>query len=277
MSSPGLERANDMFRRSHNWLGFTRCMILVVTIVCIGQMGAEPMVFALNLTPSPAVAPGVDAFPRLAAAPGDRAANRINLALSRADERVRSAVKECRQSAQEGLQPGETIRMDWTRAISVTMRGPHFLSLVAADSWQCGGMYPNDEQFALVYDLTTGAPVNWSRPLPAALVRETSRVTAEDGTVVGTVSSPELHGLYFNGVYSCKTLADPGLAFTIWPDARTAGIAIQPFQGFFPHVDEACAVDWTIPLSVLRKLGVRHELMDAIEEAHRQGLYDSQQ
>lgn len=242
----------------------------MVIVLCVGRLGAEPTASALNLRPSPAIAPGVAAFPRLVAAPGDRAADRINQALGRADERVRRAAKDCR------TQDGQ--KTDWTRTISVTMRGPHFLSLVAADSWFCGGAYPDSDQFPLVYDLTSSAPVNWSRLFPTALVRKTGTETAGDGTVVGTVSSPELHGLYLKGHNSssecAEALADPSLAFTLWPSARTAGITIQPFG--LPHAVTACASDWTIPLSVLRKLNVRHELLDAIAEAHGQGLYDSQ-
>ena len=121
------------------------CMVLVATVFCTSQMWAEPTACALSLMPSLAIAPGVAAFPRLVAAPGDQAANRINQALVRVDERIRKAAKDC---STEGGQAG------WKRTISVTMRGPHFLSLVAFDSWFCGGAHPDDDQFPLVYDLT---------------------------------------------------------------------------------------------------------------------------
>jgi len=243
-------------------------------VLCIGQVSAESTVCALTLRASPAIGHGVAALPRLVAAPGDRAAARINQALSRADERVHKA--DC-----TGEIDGE--QMDWTRTISVTMRGPHFLSLVVADVWFCGGAHPDYDQFPLVYDLSTGAPVNWSRLLPAALVQETGTDTASDGTVVGTVSSPKLHDLYLKGVNSAPdidhdcddVLANPDLRFTVWPSARTAGITIKPFG--LPHVVAGCGSEWTVPLSVLRKLNARHELLDAIEVAHSQGWYESQQ
>jgi hypothetical protein len=159
------------------------------------------------------------------------------------------------------------------------MRGPHFLSLVAVDSWFCGGAHPDDDQFPLVYDLSNGTPVNWSRLLPITLVQKTGTETAGDGTVVGTVSSPKIHDLYLKGYKNdsdcAEALSDPGLAFTVWPSARAMGLTIQPFG--LPHVVAACANESTIPSSVLRSLNVRHELLDDIEEAHKEGLYDSQQ
>lgn len=159
------------------------------------------------------------------------------------------------------------------------MRGPHFLSLVATDSWFCGGAHPDDDQFPLVYDLTTGTPLNWSRFLPAVLVQKTGIETAGDGTVVGTVSSPKLHELYLKGYKNdpdcAEAIKDPDLPFTLWPSAPTEGITIQPFG--LPHAVAACAGEVTIPLSVLRTLSVRHELLGAIEDAHEQGLYDPQQ
>src|SRR5438105_4089957 len=95
--------------------------------------------------------------------------------------------------------PSVSRKRDWTRTISVAMRGPRFLSLVAADSWFCGGAYPDTDRFSLVYNLSTGAPVDWSKLFPTALVRKTGTDTAGDGTVVSTVSSPEVHGLYLKG------------------------------------------------------------------------------
>lgn len=225
---------------------------------------------AVQLTPSPAVAPDVAAFPRLVAAPHDRAAARINQALVRADARVRGAAQSC-------LAAGPSAATDnkpwWTRKVSVAMRGPAYLALVAADDWFCGGAYPNTGQVALVYDLRTGAPVNWARLLPASMVRATGTDTADDGTIVGTLASPALAEMYVKELIRedpdlavCKdALTDP--SFVLWPDAKHDGLGIAPFG--LPHVIAACGTEIVIPTSTLRTLGVSPRLLEAIDAAHR--------
>jgi hypothetical protein len=156
------------------------------------------------------------------------------------------------------------------------MRGPRFLSLVVGDSWSCGGAHPDSDGFSLVYDLTTGAPVNWARFLPKNLVQKFGTDTAGDGTVVGTLTSSALQALYLKKPDTdpdCHDpLADPSLTFVIWPDASLPGLAIQPFS--LPHAVAACADAWTIPLPMLKQLGIKPELVDALEQAHAQGLFD---
>lgn len=135
-------------------------------------VSAEPVV----LKPSPALATDTDAFPRLIAAPGTdtRATERINRALAQGDARARKAVAECHATGGKDS--------EWTRTIEVTMRGPRYLSLLATDNFSCGGPHPDYSLVALVYDLATGAPVNWKRLLPAALAQDTRTDTAGDGT-----------------------------------------------------------------------------------------------
>lgn len=146
---------------------------------------AEPIV----LKPSPVLAPGLDAFPRLVETPGSRTAKRINRALAQGDARVQEAAKECHLGAEEAAardgRPVGGEDGDWSRTITVTMRGPRYLSLLATDGWFCGGAHPDNSMVALVYDLAAGAPVNWKRLLPAALAQDTTTDTAGDGTVLG--------------------------------------------------------------------------------------------
>ncbi len=217
------------------------------------------------------------AFPRLVAAFGDKAAERINQALDRRDRQVQSAAKDCRSNSDR---PADAM---WSRVISVAMRGPRYLSLVADDSWYCGGAYPDFSLLVLVYDLNTGSPVNWSRLLPASLIQGTSLDSAGDGTQIGVVSSRALQALYLKAKISdpkdpldpeCKdVLSNPGLKFNIWPDGKGDGLALET-EGL-AHVVAACGSDSVIVATLtLRKLGVQPALLDAIDTAHARGWYD---
>jgi hypothetical protein len=222
----------------------------------------------VQLTPTAAIAPDLAAFPRIEAAP-DEAAARINHALAAADDRSRAFVKDC--AAQEGEDPTSV-----TRTIMVTMRGPRYLSFVANDSFDCHGAHPDTDTVALVYDLKTGAPVNWGAVLPATLAGKARLDEAGDGTRIGMTSSPVLQRLYLKGHEidpDCiEPLSEPGLEFILWPDAEQGGLAIQPAS--LPHVVAACGDRATIPLARLRQLGVKTGLIDAIQTAHDQHLYE---
>lgn len=256
-----------------------RIALLAATLaVCAGTRGmAATPAHAPRLLSSAALAHGIDAFPRLAAPAGDRTAQRINRALDRADARMRSAAKSCLASS--GPAAGD--KPSWNRSVSVTMRGPRYLSLIAADDFYCGGAYPDTGRLALVYDLETGAPVNWAHLLPPLLTQKPGTDTAEDGTIIGTLSSPALKALYVRAAARqespddgcAQVLADPGngLSFILWPDAEEDGLAVLPFG--LPHAVAACGPDIVIPTAALRKLGANPRLLDAIDTAHREGLY----
>ena len=114
----------------------------------------------VTLTGQPDLKPGIAAMPQIAA-PADDAERRINAALRRLDGNVRKAAQACR--AEGG--PNSS----WERTIRTPMRGPGFLSVVIVDNAFCGGAHPNVSTMAIVYDLATGAPVDWTALLPATL------------------------------------------------------------------------------------------------------------
>lgn len=246
---------------------FGRAFLLAIAAAICGQAVAADS--GVQLTPSAAVAPDLAAFPRIAASSDDAAA-RINRALAAADQRSRAFVKEC--AAQEGEGPTSV-----TRTIAVTMRGPRYLSFVANDYFDCRGAHPNTDTVALVYDLKTGAPVNWSALLPAALVGKASLDTAGDGTRIGIASSPLLQQLYLKehkiDPECLEPLSEPGMQFILWPDAEQPGLVIQPAS--LPHVVAACGDSATISLTRLRQLGGKAELVDAIQAAHDEHLYEA--
>lgn len=227
---------------------------------------------SVRLLPQPDIVPKLQAFPHVAA-PEDAQTQRINKALIAANSRARQAAQDCRAQA-------EPARTDpdgsgWERTITVTMRGPRYLAMEASETWYCGTAYPNAANFALAYDLRTGAPLNWQRLLPKALVQSVALDNAGDGTRLGVVASPALSALYlrYAGVeHDCvAALHDTALQFMPWPDAQHDGIALAPSG--LPHVIAACGPDAVIPLPEARRLGVSPTLLDAIESAHRMGLW----
>ncbi len=237
--------------------------------------GPAAAAVAAQLRPMPDVAPGVAAFPRLVAPPGDRAATRINAALAKADARAKIAAAGCLPSKAEG-------RDGWTRRITVTMRGPGYLSLLANDAWDCGA-YPDNDQVALVYDLRTGAPVYWARLLPRGMLQGATTNTAGDDTTEGLVTSHVLAAA-FRKIGSgdggldkqcAEVLSDTGqwgpLAFELWPDAQANGLALE--VPTLPHVVAACGAPAVIPAAELRKLGVGPVLLGPLATAHRDGLH----
>ncbi|MBV8474120.1 MAG: hypothetical protein JO107_02430 [Hyphomicrobiales bacterium] len=210
----------------------------------------------IALTAPAPLAAGVDAFPKLSA--HDAIAGKINAALVKLDQRVRKARAECFTSKDA----------DWSRSISVTLRGPRFLSYLVADSMSCGGPHPDASIFALVYDLKNGAPVDWAALLPKSLVERTSLATAADGAAIGVVASKTLTSLYVAGLGKdtdpdCKqALSETDLDFVVWPDAEAKGLDIQTVS--LPHVVQACADVVTIGVEKLRELGVAPSLIEAL-------------
>jgi hypothetical protein len=234
--------------------------ILAASLVAGSGRTAEP----IRLTPQPSLGAGLAAFPRIAAADG-AASQRINQALTAGDARVRAAAKDCRANASD---PKDA---DWQRTVTVAMRGPGYLALVASDDLFCGGAHPDAGSFALTYDLRTGAPLNWERLLPKTLAGKATLDSAADGTRLGVLASPALTALYLKlskpDADCTPALRDTGLQFILWPDAVRGGVAMQPSD--LPHVIAACGPDVVIPLATLRTLGVEPALLDAIAAGHQ--------
>jgi hypothetical protein len=198
---------------------------------------------------------------------------RINQGLAEADSRARDAAKSCEADARDAKVDSKDPA--WQRSVTVAMRGPAYLSLVASDAWYCGGAYPDADSFALAYDLRTGAPLNWARLLPKTLVGTASLDTAGDGTRIGVAASPALTKLYLTllkpDADCASALREGELQFMLWPDAARAGVAMRPSG--LAHAIAACGDDAVIPLATLRTLGAEPALLDAIEAGHRDGLF----
>lgn len=241
---------------------------------------------ALRLRVPPEVVRGVAAMPKIRD-PADDAGRRINAALGRLDASVRKAAGACR--AEGGA------HSSWERSVVAPMRGPRFLALAITDSSFCGGAHPNVGTMAIVYDLTTGAPIDWTALLPASLTGTVALDTGADGTRMVTLASRRLHALYLaayrpragtsgSGEKSesdqrsrsdgdeeaCReavtnTSGERPPAMMAWPDAKAGGLAVQ-FD--LPHAVQACADIVVIPTATLRQDGASSVLTDAIDAAH---------
>ncbi len=244
--------------------------------------GAVSAAEGVRLVAQPDLAPRVAAFPRLA--PGEPQATRTNKALDAADARVKIAADECRSqigiSSTGGLLAGSSLdegrTLEWTRRIAVAMRGPRYLALVTDDYADCGGLHPNDDSFALTYDLRTGQPPNWSALLPKSLVQKPTVEQAMDETSLGMVTSPALKSIYLAAARKAAAALTPNCLevllelagpFMLWPDAKQGGVVVQPSR--LAHAAAACGVPALIGIDILRQRGVQPALLDAIATAHR--------
>ncbi len=242
-------------------------------LVCgaaMGQAGAPVARGPVTLRVVPAPYREIASLPRLV--PGGEVtpavADKVNAALKKLDVSAAAAALDCRKSYRE--QQHKTDFADWNRTIDVTMRGPRFLSMVATDSFFCGGMYPNDGIILpLVYDLTTGSPVNWLKYLPAGAKSDLGN--SADGAKMGVVVWPVLAALARKDAEKdCQQAFDDSgeaVQFALWLDVRQGAIEAQPVS--FPHAMAACADAVEIDIAAARRMGFAAELVDALEAGQR--------
>lgn len=245
---------------------------LAMAAACLAfALGAASAEAALALKAQPALGKQTDALPRIVGTSAN--IRKINAALARGDARLAKAIADCRESAKSMEAPG----WSWNRQASAPMRGPGFISIVAHDDYDCGGAHPDGSTLALTYDLSTGAPINWSHYLPAGLVGQTDRSTASDGAVIGVVTSPELISWYrvvaikqSDGALEpeCREVIENDVtSLILWIDAKRGGVTMEAAN--LPHVTAACNVTALMPLAELRARHASRKLIDAIDTAHR--------
>lgn len=239
--------------------------------VVLAMLVVTPMA-SLHMTVPRPVMREVAAYPQIAV-PADDAQRRINAAVARLDARVRLAARDC--VTESMARTGE-----WKRTVTVTMRGPRFVSYLVDDYVDCGGAHPDEGHSAIVYDLMTGAPVDWTQLLPATLTGKLDLVDGADQVKVVTLASLRLFAMYRAGYRhdsgdaaedkDCRDAISgagesgppPMLA---WLDAKTGGLAVQ-FD--LPHAAQACSEPVVIPVAVLRREGASSQLVTALTAAH---------
>ena len=246
--------------------------LLPLAILCACLAAAGPALAAdrvVSLTRPKPIRKDLQAFPRIAH-PIDLAEQRINAALTQLDNRVRKSAATCKG---EDGKPG-----DWERSIDVPMTGPGFVSYSFGDSMYCGGAYPDFESSAIVYDLKTGRPVDWTDLLPPTLTGKVELAPQPDGARMVTLASKRLNDLFLAGYDrqrgddpECKaavrSAGDTGLPpMTVWLDSKLGGLVVQVH---LRHAVQACGEDIVIPTSVLRDEGAKPALLTALSAAHK--------
>jgi len=234
--------------------------------LALGLAATSAQAETLAFTQPPALAKGMPALPHIAA-PANPATARINAALTKVDASWRAFLRDCHQQAGKDF--------DMERSNQVAMRGPGYFAVTIGYSYDCGGAHPDGGSIALVYDLSTGRPVNWAQLLPKALVDSSSTDSAGDGTTIGLITSKTLQKIYVREALAhadaetrkdcADTLSQDGLTFQVWPDAKAGGLMLQPN---LPHVVMACGDPQVISVPTLKRLGVAAPLLSAIETAH---------
>lgn len=227
----------------------------------------------IQLVPMKHLRKGVDAWP-LIANPSSPAEQHVNATLARLNKRLASTLQECdanlRGSIKETGQPAngqDPTAGDWSRTVEVTMAGPRFLSIVATDETDCGGAHPDSDTMAMVFDMTTGAPVNWIGFLPKSASPSAITDSVSDGSTMGALVLPVLEKMNLAAADAeCKDAFLDPQGFQLWPDAKHETLVAQPFD--LPHVVQACANEINLTLDQARKVGFDETLLAAIRQAH---------
>jgi len=208
--------------------------------------------------------------------PSGPAEQRINATLTGLNQRLAQALRNCDEGYGWALkQMGDLakgqypVSKDWSRRVKVTMTGPHFFSLVATENAFCGGAHPDSGQMAMVFDITTGAEVDWTTLAAKSAEPSTYSDTVMDGSTMNALVLPALRLLSVASANSdCKDVFRNPQSYLIWPDAMRETLVAQPFD--LPHVVQACANEIVLTIEQARKLGFDQGLLDAIQQAHHQ-------
>jgi len=266
-----------------NLIAFFLCLLLFcgassATCQSASAASASPQIAAtanLQLTPVKELRKGVEAWP-LIVNPATPAEQRVNATLTRLNLRLTQALRECDAGAREeaklmgaAVKGQDPTSEDWSRTIKVTMTGPRLLSLVATDEIYCGGAHPNSDVMAMVFDMTTGTPVNWPAQFPQSAGASSIVDSVGDGSKVGALVLPALLKIYAAAATSeCKDAFQNTQSFLLWPDAQHGTLVAQAFD--LPHAAQDCADELDVTIEQARKLGFDESVLIAIEQAHRQ-------
>ena len=186
-------------------------------------------------------------------------AQKINAAMRQWDARALSALKDCKS---------------FTRWVQPTMLGPAYLSVWMNASWDCGA-HPVVDLSALVFDLRTGEAVDWTKLVSSPGVKNDGDPgsVAQPGQPLALID-PALNAAYLqwdatqDGFSECKDAFSDPQAFTIWPEAKSGMLMVEPAD--LPHVVQACANDMALTADQARSLGFSADLLKALAAAHQQ-------
>jgi len=210
----------------------------------------------------------VDLWP-LIARPTNAAERRVNATLTHLNRKFADRERDC-LSGEFAWSKDSFDRGEWQRTVKVTMRGPRFLSMVAADGFYCGTAHPDDDLVVLAFDLETGEQMDWGALVPKSVGASlpTNVVGDEDGTP--PLILPELQAIYAAAEdpdSDCTGYFQDERPFVLWPDAES-GTVVAEVAGL-PHVALPCKNELKLTIEQARKLGFDETLLRVIEEAHR--------
>ncbi len=250
--------------------------IVLFAFLMPGSLALAQAQDSVSLEPMKQLRRGVDAWPLIdhASTPAEQ---HVNALLNRLNKSMAGSLKDCdanyRDSAKQLDQPltgKSAVGHDWERTIMVTMTGPRFLSIVAIDGFVfCGGAHPDSDTLAMVFDLTTGKPVNWMNFIAKSANASAYSDSNSDGTTVGALIVPALRVMTLaKADKECKDAFRNPQSYQLWPDAKSGMLTAEPFG--LPHVVAACADDLALTPNEARKVGFDETLLSAIAQAHRQ-------
>lgn len=244
-------------------------LLLAVAIPAFAHRGSGGGL--VRLEPIHQIFEDLDTWPLIINPKGD-AERRINGTLNSFNAQTRTIFAECPSEGQ------------WIREISVTMTGPHYLSLRARGTILCGGPRPDPYDSVLIFDLATGELLDGS-----TIVEKNSEIKVVNATKIARypqsdkfllTSSALDNMLMASANANCKeslqeVVQDPNLygsiLYSVWPDAKKNQIVVKPVS--LSYLDYLmCAEEVEIPLDQTRKLGFTQSFLKAIEEAHRATL-----
>jgi hypothetical protein len=219
---------------------------------------------------------GVDAWP-LIVNPASPAEQNVNATLTDLNLSLTKALAECDAAALADMKqshipqkdwPG-AVAEDWSRKVEVTMQGPRFLSLVATDDYvNCAGAHPASDTMAMVFDMTTGTPLNWPAMVAKSAGASTFADTVADGNKVEALVLPALATINLAAANDdCKEAFQNPQSFQLWPDAKAGTLVAQAFD--LPHAAADCAIQFPLTMEQARTLGFGESLLSAIDQAHR--------
>ncbi len=236
--------------------------ILLAVLVALAAAPASGASAPPSLRATPDLAKDAEGFPTLLGA--TPAIARINRALRAANAQRTKDIEDCRRDAP----PGD---YTWEQWVDAPLLGAHFVSFWAHGNNSCGGAHPNFVMEALVFDLSTGERVDWTKLLPADLRGKPGR--ASDGTPLqpDEIASPAAAALFIaesekEGVGAdCKeAFAEQEMDFEFWPDAEAKGLAMRA-DNLLHWAEGPCSGPATIPVETLKRLGVNAALIEDIE------------
>ncbi len=195
----------------------------------------KPDARTIQLRPVTELREDVDAWP-LILNPAHPAEKRVNAALTQLNKELADTLRDCDAGVAEWAKASGAARSaedptsgDWVRRVKVTMRGPRFLSMVATDGFFRGGAHPDDNTTVLVFDVKTGALVDWN-----ALMAKSAGTTSPDATVwdEGTtrpIVFPRLQAIYIGAANAyCKDAFEAQQPLLLWPDAEHGTLIALP-------------------------------------------------